>query len=111
RIQEIAHRHVGEDQHHHGRQAQRDRDLEQAAIEIDQPFNGGHGYLPPWMRASSLVKSFTRDGSYSLENFSITPLVASCMRVYSAGAISLNCMPLALSSASDFSAAAIVWSR
>src|SRR5690349_2830626 len=111
RVEEIAHRDIGEDQHHHGRQAKRDRDLEQAAIEVDQPFDGGHGYLPARMRASSLVKSFTRAGSYSPENFSITPLVASCMRAYSAGTISLNCMPLALSSASDLSAAATVWSR
>src|SRR6185369_11205975 len=111
RIEEIAHHHVGEDQHHHNSQTKRDRDLEQAAIEVDQPFDGGHGHLPPRMRASSPVKSFTRAGSYSPENFSITPLVASCMRAYSAGAISLNCMPLALSSARDFSAAATVWSR
>ena len=33
------------------------------------------------------------------------------MRAYSAGAISLNCMPLAFSSPSALSAASLVWSR
>src|SRR6266566_4309408 len=105
---------IGEDQNDHGSEAERNHDFQDAAIEIDP---SSHGHFPAHQlvllrtRASSSLKSLTLAGSYSPENFSITGLVASCMRACSAGGISLNCMPLAVNSASALSAASLVCSR